>query len=907
MAMNDSNTKGGPPAEGVTAARRLMIRLNVWVMICAAALLLIVVNVLGSIKHARKDLATYGAYGLSDRTKTILSERAAEPITISMLYEDADRDEKQAEYVARLEDYLLELKEFAPEVKVQRYKTESQKESLGERLREMLGGEGKKHAEALDAFKKLGSDVEADLGTRLSQLTAILNADSWLSDFPSTTQALRRLQLVEESFKNAAEEIAALTPQKGIPKYAEAVQRATTALTEVKDHFDKMARQMSELSALADEMAKPDAPDVKVLATIAQRTVDLAGQLRAAAGNEGDPLPAQPGTTLKEYADKAEAVGRELSELVRQADSFAKKYPSVKTHNRWSTRSQMGGLVVQMEIAAVLERLGRELRDIRLKILGVIDKNDAQEMASALTVIRRYSADLETDARVCGEMLGGLSQRLARLDEPSKLLLAEARGANLFRDRIQAIEALEKQIKELPELKQGSVADQLKQRNQVVVEINNRVRVLSFDEVFTLRESVGGRSFDQDKKEEEEEVRIFNGDSAIASAIQALSVDRPFATVVFVAYEPPAPPQRGPFSPPPPQSAIPVMSLTELRSRLEAANFKVVDWNLATTQEPPKPEEGTQNVYVILPPAPPAEPNPFQQQPEPQKSFGEAEMKLIQNILDADGRALFLATWDVQRAGPFGNTYKSPAYGYAPMLDGQWGIQLKTNRRVIWVLPDRQDPEAFGVEGTKFNYMPLTGFEDHEIGKPMRGTRFLATDVCPLAVRSELPPGVTVRSVATIPESDNYLAADLNELIRIVDEVRNPSRGGLVKLNTKPVRGPFPVVLAAERKEGDKTRGRIVVVGFGRSVSDGYLKNEVFVDQGRLRSTPPPTESADLVVNSLFWLQGQVKRISRGPVPTPRLDPITKQQANTIRALSILGWPLAICIPGVFLWFIRRR
>src|SRR5258708_39164215 len=107
---------------------------------------------------------------------------------------------------------------------------------------------------------------------------------------------------------------------------------------------------------------------------------------------------------------------------------------------------------------------------------------------------------------------------------------------------------------DLPELKLGSIADSLKQKNSIVVQANGKVRVVSFTEAFPVRENMGGRS--------EEAAHTFNGDAALSSALLALTRDKPFASVILTSYEPPAPQQRNQFSPPPPRSWIPSANLT---------------------------------------------------------------------------------------------------------------------------------------------------------------------------------------------------------------------------------------------------------------------------------------------------------------------------------------------------------
>ena len=113
--------------------------------------------------------------------------------------------------------------------------------------------------------------------------------------------------------------------------------------------------------------------------------------------------------------------------------------------------------------------------------------------------------------------------------------------------------------------------------------------------------------------------------------------------------------------------------------------------------------------------------------------------------------------------------------------------------------------------------------------------------------------------------------------------------------------------VSAERQEGDKDKGRIVVSGFGASVRDDYLEQPVWSGGDKLRLDPPATENVDLVVNALYWLGGQEKLISRGPVPVPRVKSIASTEQQVIRLVVWGVWPAIIFSLGILQWYIRRR
>ncbi|MBN2562285.1 MAG: hypothetical protein JXQ75_15275 [Phycisphaerae bacterium] len=893
---------GGKGVEATSGGHRFAIGANVAISIIVAALLVVAVNWICSIKYVREDLASFSNYGLSDRSKSIL-DGYPDDIQMWVLYAPDEEDEKQQGYIERLQDYCDELERYASHVKVTYVTSDSQREKLAAQISSTFGGEAQKHQEALSSFAALRKDLDSEVQRRLLECGALMDRESWLGDFPLFASVVATFQADQRTLKKAAEEIEELAPEGGIPKYADATSKAKAALTEVKGHFEAIALRMGELAELAEETSKPDSIYVAMLRQVAAEANEAVSSLRQVVGEQDAPVPADPSEALRGLKEQGEQVGKKLNALVRRVDDFAQKFPMVRQHPNWTTQVRVGPLRLQMAVADVLQRAEETLAQARLGILSVLDRGDPEQLKQALVGAREDVAIMEQNASVCEELLKGLADRLSSLDDGSRAMLDAARGGQLMSEKVAAIDTLVKEIEGLPELKLGSVADQLKQDNVVVIEANGKIRVVGFSEVFPMQESVGGPG-----AASEELGRTFNGDSAIPSAILALTRGHPFATVVLVAFEPPAPQQRGPFSPPPPRSWIPSRSLSQLRERLEAANFKVVDWNLATPEAAaPEPEEGTENVYVLLPPAAPAQPNPFDRQQPPGPEFGEEQRQKMRDLLAEDARMIFLATWEVGGGGPFGGPARTPPYGYGPLLANDWGIVVDNSRRVVWIEPDRQKANTFMVAHRLFNHMPAGGFLDHPVGKPMQGSRFLINDACTIKVKDKLPEGVTVETVLRIPDKENYIGASLSEIIQIIDQLQNRRTEGKVTLDPPPEHGPFDVMVTAERREGEESKGKIAVIGFGASVRGDYLENPVVAPGDVLRLDPPPTENADLFVNTLYWLQGQTQWIARGAVPVPRVEPIAATSLMALRVFIWGVWPAAVFAAGVVMWWVRRR
>ena len=113
--------------------------------------------------------------------------------------------------------------------------------------------------------------------------------------------------------------------------------------------------------------------------------------------------------------------------------------------------------------------------------------------------------------------------------------------------------------------------------------------------------------------------------------------------------------------------------------------------------------------------------------------------------------------------------------------------------------------------------------------------------------------------------------------------------------------------MAIERKDSDKSKGKLVVWGMGASVRDGFLSQPMWSGGEKLRLDPAPTEVVDLFVNSLYWLMEQPQWIARGPVPVPRIQQIEAGQLKLLRVFVWGIWPALVFAPGIILWAIRRR
>jgi hypothetical protein len=348
---------------------------------------------------------------------------------------------------------------------------------------------------------------------------------------------------------------------------------------------------------------------------------------------------------------------------------------------------------------------------------------------------------------------------------------------------------------------------------------------------------------------------------------------------------------------------LPLNEMTVLKEKLEQANFKVVEWNLAKADEEPEIEEGTEAIYLMLPPATPPPQNPMMQMP-PVKPFGEEEMAKVKKILADGGKAIFPVLWMPKPRSFFA---PQPDYAYDEMLQEDWGIKVETDYRVIRAEQDRRDPERYMLNAAQLNYMQMNSFTDHPVGEPLKSRRMLMNSVCPVNKMPVVPDKVTVEPVLKVPvEMSGVWASNMTEIEEIVKAIRTGD-GSFVPDPAQEKVPPFSVVLAAKNSE---TNSQIVVLGTGYSIVDQYLQNRVQRFEGgknpRLVMDPPPMELIDLYQNSAYWLASRDDLIATGPVAVPMVPAIPESGQAMVKVVSAV-WAVLALLAGGAVMMTRRK
>jgi hypothetical protein len=286
--------------------------------------------------------------------------------------------------------------------------------------------------------------------------------------------------------------------------------------------------------------------------------------------------------------------------------------------------------------------------------------------------------------------------------------------------------------------------------------------------------------------------------------------------------------------------------------------------------------------------------------PQPnEKSFGEAELKQVKDVLAGGASAVFLAAW--APSNPFGPPVE---YEYGSYLRDDWGIDVKPDYRVIRGVVDKQSPGKYGINLMQWYYMGVNGFTDQPIGEPLKSRRMLVRDSCPVAKAEKVPEGIKLTPVLEVPKGSNEFWAD-KDIARIIKALRSPDGGSFTK-NEETIDPPFTVIMAAEN---DKTKSKIIVHGGSMSLRDDYLNQRVMRMQGKetkLVTDPPPLENADLFVNAMYWLSGKNDLIAAGPAEVPVVPQIAEGSRTSLFAITF-GWALAVLVAGGAVMMARRK
>jgi hypothetical protein len=364
-AVNDRRTDTGDSA-GFSAQRRRSIGVNVAISIAAAILLTVFINWFGALRQYRRDVATFGGYGLSERTRSILNDIQGD-VNISVLYSPDESSRDPTRYVDRVMDYLDEVRRANPAVQVEQVRGHNARAKLVARLTGALGGEADKHKAALASFMNLSTELQQAMERQVETSGRLAAMDlAWLNDFPLYAGVVNQIRQNIDRLKKTLSQVEQFTSTAGVPKYGDAAERIKADLGMVKTDLAAAASEFKQLTELADGLSKPEAAELRTLAEVTNSLPPLIANLRKEIGEPGEPMPADLRATLKTFADDGEKADKAIQKAVLEVESISRRYPALADHSLWSIQASLGGgLVVQLPLTRQLSEIGRTFSDLR--------------------------------------------------------------------------------------------------------------------------------------------------------------------------------------------------------------------------------------------------------------------------------------------------------------------------------------------------------------------------------------------------------------------------------------------------------------------------------------------------------------------------------------------------------------
>ena len=852
----------------------------VTVSVAGALALVIVVNLISQYENPERDrknyvhvsMETLGRYGLSERTKQVLRD-VKTPLRLTCVYTSTDEAKQTDELRPRVQELLDDMKIYGENIEVANITTDAGKAKLLARLRGQLGSQADQHDKFLKKFRQETPAFQAKLDAERQKWESH-PPDSYLNLWSLPVEITHVIKSGTEKLQRAHEKVEAALTGAGLPDYDDLVRDIKEPVKSFKESLEKAAELIGQLGKIAAASAdeKRRAGAVAAVEKCSQAAKEMARNI----GEPDAPDPNAPSEVLNRHV----AASRKAAELAvaaaNQLDNLAgEEHTALLRENRYYsvTLRAAGPLPVSIAISDLYKVMAQRIGEAAAEAEAVVKnaKGDYQKK-----FIRQARGQVAATAQSLVQAQSAAEAAIKQLNTVDKLSKADlelAAKEELFAEPMKQLKATLDAIEKLPELKDTSLSRDITGENLVIVEAGGKAEVVEFDEVWPLKVR---NMFGPPSSGDSPQKRVFNGDAAIGSKILSMTHE-PFG-LVLMAYWGPGPgmpPQMAQMIPP---SDIPLRALNTVRKRLQEANFAVEDWDLNEDMPDPNDHKDRPKLLVVLPPPPAAQQNPFQRQPMPMPSFKDEHRQKVIEAIDDGIPAIFLATFSPPRQmSMFMPPMQSP-YAYADYLRDRWGIDVKTDYLVIPAVTDDQTPGRYKVDGQRFSYLPLSAFSDHPVGKPLQAQRVLWANLCPVDRRkdargdpAEPPPGVSIESLLAIPPhwKSTWATRRIQELLEQFQSIE----GSYIWPNYAAGDLPagFDVAAAATRaedKERKITPARVVVLGVGSSLMDGYLDREVAVrdTKGTISLTDPPRANADLVINSAYWLIGRQNLIASGPV-----------------------------------------
>lgn len=500
------------------------------------------------------------------------------------------------------------------------------------------------------------------------------------------------------------------------------------------------------------------------------------------------------------------------------------------------------------------------------QINALTAEGDVPQYSEATRQIRTHYESVSSNLSKVGGYLSVTASKIQGLDEKDAARLRDT--PQRYQELIDQLNKEVKVADGLPPLELEKIYRQIKQTRAktILVETDTAAKVLPFGKIWVFSEKI---RIDEKRKYD------FTGETAISSAILALTSKEKTA-VVFVHAGPPSPIKPG-FA----QMRRTPAKYRLAKNKLEELNFVVEDWDIRIKDTPPEIEEVKRNVYVIMPPPPPAQPQPGR--PPTPSGYEQKHIDIIEKqLIDKGERMMFLARFSPLMMG---------VYPFTDLLSKKFGLKIEPDRLVIRSRP-MKDKLVLASLG-----MGIQTYESHAITEPIQSLNTTFMWPVPITINATLPEAVTVAPLVHIgPELANCWAeSNLGSLRKFVDKD---------EFDTAP---PFDLVVAVENS---KTGLKAVVFSDDQFVTDESVYRTVVVATGGgLAYMLANPGSLELFANCAFWLNDNENMIAVGPRQdeVPRIEHISEGGMFAWKVFLWIIWPLAALAAGGVVHLVRRK
>jgi hypothetical protein len=904
-----------PPAPKDQKSMRTTAGVNVIISIAAATALLVVVNVISASYNYRKDVETLGRYSLSESAARILST-INQPVRLTSIYTSTATDKKPEKYLPHLRDLMDEMRHRNENITVVNVSSDRQKAEVLARLRERLDATAKRHRELITAFQDQASPLAGQLEA-IGGAWANYPTDGWLSQLGLAVTIKEQISDATDELKSTNAEITKELAGVNLPNYPSMTRRILTTLQGLQAGLDNVTKSLKIVALLPEYAGKAKPELMKSAEGVTAAVKRAADALNADAAATAPTTTSSPADAsagpLGNFVKELRAAGAACDATSRAMDAFAKSNRGAAAHfSAWRAGDPVQAYAGMGE---ELTKAAQQADDIRIR-----EKPEYQQ-----DYIKKVRPELPTLLKAVRQeeaAVGELIDQIAKVDPETQKIFDECKKEGYLKPQIDAVAKLLKDATELPELAdQNDLIAQINQDNIVLIEVGDKTGVATFEEVWPLKSA---RDNVNPAEEKDGPARIFYGDMAISSKLLSLTTGA-LAEVVITTFERTPPPQQQPGMPQvtPIYGPLPSIYLETLKKRLEKANFKVTEWNLLAPDRrmgdpdapppgvppPPKAEPGRPQVLLILPPPTPSMEMRmmYMNRGQPGPKFTKLQEMAVTNLIAQGTPAIFLTAFlGVAPALPVDEMTSS--YRYGEYLQQQWGLNVRTDRRLVMGDRDPTDPGKFELPILHWSYMPLSSFTDNPIGKPLKARRMIWFNVCPIELVAA-SKAATVDDILIVPQGVTNVWASASADKLQEDLFTGKARGIAPDPNppANDLLAPMAVAVQAQKKIEGKDVS-IVVLGMGMSFIDQYLSQGVprIVGGKRIDTEDPPTADADVVVNSVYHLIGKDEYIGAGPTLVEPIDIAPPAMVIVKAALGIM-YPLVFLATGIAVMLMRRR